>query len=181
MYKKALESAIEMVFSIDTAWKSIAERKSNVYKTFLTPIWSLIILSSFIGGWLISREGSIAFGIKSAIASAFILFVGFYVTSFLLNEYIKKLTDVEKSLKQTQIFVAYSSSLVYLINIIVSLANDLFFLWLFSLYTFYIVYMGSEIYYKIIPERKTNFMIIASLLILGVPLIVKQLLSMMIS
>jgi len=181
MFKEALKSAIQMVFSIETAWQSIAEKRPNVYRELLIPLWTLIVLSSFIGGWLISRDGSIEFGVKNAISEIFTLFIGFYASSFFLNEYIKNLTDVEKSLKQTQIFVAYSSSLVYLVDIMVSLVNDLFFLWLFSLYTFYIVYVGAEIYYKIIPERKTNFMIIASLLILGLPIIAKYLLSMMMS
>lgn len=179
MIRKALESAIEMVFSIDTAWETIAEQRPNILRKFLLPIWGLIIAASFIGGWLISRDGSIELGIKSAMSETFILFISFYISSFCLNEYVKKLTDVEKGLKQTQIFVGYSSSLVYLIDIIVSLANDLFFLWLFSLYTFYIVYMGADIFYKITTERRANFMIISSLLILGMPLLVKYLLSVM--
>lgn len=181
MFKEALKTAIEMVFSLESTWKSIASKKTSKHIDFLIPLWTLIVISSFLGKWLISRNGSLELGIKTGISEIFILFIGFYASSFLLNEYIKRLTDVDENLKKTQVFVAYSSSLIYLVDIIVSLANDLFFLWLFTLYTFYIVYIGAEIFYKIIPERKTNFMITASLLILGMPLIVKYLLSMMIS
>jgi len=181
MFKEAIKSAIQMVFSVETAWGRIAASKASLYRNFLLPLWTLIVISSLIGKWFISRNGSFELGVKAAISEVFILFIGFFVTAFILHEYIKRLTDVNKNIKASRIFVAYSSSLVYLVDIIVSLANDLFFLWLFTLYTFYIVYVGSEIFYRIIPERKVNFTITASLLILGVPLIVKYFLSLIIS
>lgn len=181
MFREALKTAIQMVFSLETTWKHIATTQTSLYRNFLLPLWALIVISSFIGKWLISRNGSLELGVKTAISEVFILFIGFFVTAFILNEYIKRLTDVIKNIKATRIFTAYSSSLIYLVDIIVSLANDLFFLWLFTLYTFYIVYVGAEIFYRIIPERRVSFMVIATVLILGIPLVVKYLLSLIIS
>ena len=128
-----------------------------------------------------SQDGTIEIGIKNVISEVFVLFVSFNVSSFILNEYVKNLTDVECGLNRARIFVAYSSSLVYLINMVVSLVPDFFFLWLFALYTFYIVYLGAEIFYKITSQRKTNFMIIISLVVLFVPLFLRSCISAMVS
>ncbi|MFR9165313.1 MAG: YIP1 family protein [Dysgonomonas sp.] len=176
-----MKLAIQFVLSPQTAWESLQEKEPKLYKDFLMPLWGLVVLASFLGGWFITRDSSLELGIKNAIIETFTLFVGFHVASFILNEYINKMTDVEKGLRRTQWFVACSSSLVYLLDMVVALVNDFFFMWLFSLYTFYIVYIGAEIYYKVIPERKVNFMLIASILILGIPLIVKLCLSWIIT
>ncbi|GAB6010773.1 YIP1 family protein [Viscerimonas tarda] len=172
--------AIQVIFSPQLAWEYISMRRfTNLYRGFIAPLWISLVVSAFIGGWLVSADSSFELGLKNLIIEAFILFVGFHISAFLLNEYIGKLTDVEKGLKNAQVFVAYSSSLVYMVGIIVSILPDFFFLWLFSIYTFYIVYAGSEIYYRIIPEKRMNFMVIASLLIIGVPIIIRTCLSMM--
>lgn len=181
MFKDALGSAIEMVFAQIKGWKAVAKDEPNPYKQFLYPIWFLIMISSFIGGWLITEEGTFETGLKNMITEGFIVFVSFHVSSFLLNECIRNKDKSEKDLKRTRIFVAYSSSLIYLIDIIVSLINDFFFLWLFSLYTVYIIYNGAEIFYKVKNTQQKNvFMVVASVLILGMPLILKFFLSLMI-
>jgi len=179
MFKESLRMAVRMVFSPQEAWKEILEEKKNLYKDFLLPIWSIILLLSFVGGWFFARNGSFELGVKNLIVESFILFGSFHISSFCMNEYVGRLTDVGKNLKNTQKFVAYSSSLIYLIEIVVALFNDFFFIWLFALYTPFIVYVGAEVFYKIIPERRTNFMLLVSTFILIMPLILKTALSMM--
>jgi len=168
-----------MVLSPQTSWETISDKKTGLYREFLLPIWGTIVLLSFAGGWLFTANASFGLGIRNMIFEIFSLFGSFHISSFLLNEYIGKLTDVERNLDKTRIFVAYSSSLIYLIEIIVALFDDFFFLWLFVLYTFYIVYIGAGEFYKITAERRNNFMVITSLLILIMPLILKSVLSMM--
>ena len=177
MIKGAIKAAIQVVFSPQTAWEEISEKKTNLYRDFLFPLWGIIVFLSFIGGWLFARNGGLELGFKSLITEAFILFGSFHVSSFCMNEYAGHLTDVGRNRRKSQVFVAYASSLVYLIEIVVALIDDFFFLWLFALYTLYIVYIGAEIFYKIIPERRTNFMLLASFFILGMPIILKACLS----
>ena len=171
--------AIQFVLSPQTAWESVTENRPGLYRSFLLPIWGVIIIVSFTGGWLLNVNGSVGLGIRNMIFEIFSLFASFHMSSFLLNEYAGKLTDIGKNIDKARVFVAYSSSIIYLVEIAVAIFDDFFFLWLFVLYTFYIVYAGAEEYYKITSERRTNFMIITSLLILIMPFIMKSVLSMM--
>ncbi|NDW19643.1 DUF1282 domain-containing protein [Dysgonomonas sp. 216] len=177
MIQGAFKSAIQVMFSPTEAWENILENKHNIYREFLFPIWGVILVLSFIGGCFFTYNASFELGVKNLLAEGLILFASFHISSFFMNEYAGKLTDVGKNLKKTQVFVAYSSSVIYLIEIAVALFDDLFFLWLFAFYTPYIVYIGAGIYYGIIPERRTNFMLLASAFILGMPLILKSGLS----
>jgi hypothetical protein len=180
MFKEAVETATRMIFSPQIAWEYASmKQNNNLYKGFLFPLWAVICLSAFVGGWFVSAEGSIELGFKNLVIEAFILFIGFYISSFLLNEYITTLANIEKGQKNTRVFVAYSLSPYYLIGIITSVLPDFFFLWLFAVYTAYIVYTGAEIYYLIGSEKRVNFMAIATIIIIGVPLILKMLLSAM--
>lgn len=181
MFKEALKSAIQVVFSIEIAWKRISKGETDVYREFLYPIWTLIVASCFIGGWLISKDSSFELGLKNVIVEVFTLFIGFQISLFFFREYLDKNTDIDQTAKKPAVFVAYSSSLLYLIDIVVALINDFFFLWLFSVYTFYIVYQGAEIYYKVPRIKKNRFMLVVSLLIMGVPLILKYIFSAMIT
>ena len=175
MFKDALKTASRVIFSPQVAWEYISMRGTiNLYKKFLIPLWVIIIVSAFIGGLFVSADNSFEHGIKNLIIDAFVLYVGFHMSVFFLNEYAKKQEVAEKDRKKAEIFVAYSSSLIYLVNIIVSILPAFFFLWLFSIYTFYIVYIGAEIYYQIIPEKRMSFMTVATLFIIGIPLILRS-------
>jgi hypothetical protein len=182
MYKEAVKTAIRMIFSPQIAWEYVSMRRdANLYKGFLIPLWAIICLSAFIGGCFVSAESGIELGFKNFIVEVFVLFIGFYISSFLLNEYVATLTGVEKGLKNARVFAAYSSSLLYLVGIIASVLPDFFFLWLFAVYTAYMVYVGAGIYYLIIPEKQVNFMAVTTTVIIGVPLALRLFLSMMLS
>lgn len=181
MFKEALKSAIQVVFSIEVAWRRISKRKIDLYREFLFPIWMLIVASCFMGGWLISKDSSFELGLKNVIIEVFSLFIGFQISVFFFREYLNKNTEINRNGKSPSVFIAYSSSLLYLIDIVVALINDFFFLWLFSVYTFYIVYRGAEIYYKVPQIKKINFMLVVSLLVMGVPLVLRYVFSAMIT
>lgn len=180
MLRNIFKSPAQMIFTPQIAWEYVSVRRgTNLYKGFLLPLWIIIIVAAFIGGCFVSANSSFEQGLKNLITETFVLFVGFHVSSFLLNEYTNKLTGIEKGLKNAQVFVAYSSSLIYLIAIIVSILPDFFFLWLFSIYTFFIVYVGAEIYYKVTVDKRTNFMLVTTFIILGTPMILRWFLSIM--
>lgn len=172
MLKEAIKTAILIAFSQEAGWKSIQGKKINLYKDFLLPIWCIIAVAAFLGGWFVSRNGSIEIGLKNTFITIFILFIAFYISSYLLNEILKSVLKINSGMKQAQAFVALSLSLFYLIDIVVSLINDFFFLWLFVFYTFYIVYLGAGIFYNIPAEKKVMFTLVATLLILGIPLLI---------
>jgi len=173
MIVKAIRTALQVIFSTQAVWKITLRTKVNLYNDFLLPLWILIIAASLLGGWFFTQNGSFEIGLRNAIIEFFTICVGFYIASFFLNESIASYTEEEKNLKKTKIFVAYSSSLLYLIDICVSIFSDFFFLWLFVLYTFYIVYIGASTFYKISIDKRGSFMVIASLLIIGIPLLIK--------
>lgn len=181
MFKNAYSLAIRFVFAPDKSWQIVSNRKYNkAPHYFLFPLWSIIVLFAFIGNYFLRENGSFEAGIKMAIIEVISLLGSFYISGFILNEYVSTLKPQIKDRKKAQSFIAYGSALMYLIYIFVAMFKDFFFLWLFSFYTLYIVSVGADIFYKIDAKNRTNFSVIATILIVAMPLIIKYSLSLIV-
>ena len=82
---------------------------------------------------------------------------------------------------KVQQFVGYSSALIYALFIILPFLSDFFILWMFALYTAYIVYTGFGLYIIGKEETRMSFTGIATALILLTPAAIKTILSFLIN
>lgn len=181
MFQRAYSLTIKFIFSPAEAWTVVNCRKNDRIPTsFLFPLWIVIILFALIGSWFLLPNGSFELGLKNALTQTISLFGAYYISSFILNEYIAATVPQKKNLRKAQNFIAYASALMYLINIVVAMFKDFFFLWIFSFYTFYIVSVGAEIFYRFNAQRRTQFSALATLLIIVMPLIIKYSLSLIV-
>ena len=78
-----------------------------------------------------------------------------------------------KNLKLCQFFVGFSSALMFTLNIVWLLLPDFFFLYIFILYTFYIVWEGSVIFMKVTQAQQMKFSMVATLLIILTPKLIE--------
>ena len=106
-------------------------------------------------------------------------FGGYYVAAYVLNEIGKSWFSFEKNLKLWQHFVGYSSALMFTLNIVWMLLPDVFFLYIFILYTFYIVWEGATIYFSVGDAQRMKFTTISTLLIIATPHIINKFLLLL--
>lgn len=182
MYKAVFMTIILLITSPHKAWRQIETRKEVLQvflNRFLHPVFGIIALTSFVGGLWILPDGNLQSALKLMIVTVVTVFGGFYIASYLTNELLSRFKNVR--LKGVyQVFIGYSSVMLYMLFIIYPLASNIPILWLLSLYTVYIVYTGAKIYCDVNEKVIMNFTTVMTAIILLVPAIIFALMSFLI-
>ena len=118
--------------------------------------------------------------LKSTIINLVTVYGGYYIGSYILNEFLLKF-GVPKDEPKVQQFVGYASALIYAMFIILPFLPDFSILWIFALYTAYIVYTGYGLYIIGEEETRMSFTGIATALILLTPAVMYMILSYLIN
>jgi len=180
MLKQLFQILYKMISRPAKGWSERAEEKPSgnevFFKTYLYPLIGIIALLTFIGGFFTEKEFNLEAALRYTINITVTLFLGFYLASFLLSEWISRYLGLSKQPERCRRFVGYSSSLIYVLYLIKALLPHLFFLDLFLLYTVYIIWEGAGIYLKIDEKKKLSFTIGASLIILLSPYLIRLIL-----
>jgi hypothetical protein len=184
MFKGAIRLLLAIIFSPKETWKELSEGKGNdqfFERNYLYPVMLLVVFSSFVGALFSSDEHVFQAAVKEMIITLIVVVGGYFISSYILNEYLSSAAPEQKNLSLTRQFIGYSSSLNYALHILVALLNDLFFLWIFSFYTVYLVYLGSYEFIKIEESRRGQYVVVASSLVLLVPYFIRLVMGQMIN
>lgn len=184
MFKDAIKLLLAIVFSPKIAWKELSESKENndfFKKNYLYPVILMIAFSSLIGGYFGAEQHFLQSAFKEMFISLIVVCGSYLISTFCLNEYLASVFPENKGIWQSRQFIAYASAINYCLYILLSILSDLFFLWMFSLYSVYLVYIGSYEFLKIEESRRGQFVVVASILVLFVPYLIKTLLCQMIN
>ena len=146
---------------------------------FIYPLIGIVSVAAFVGVLFTRKEFDVELALKSSIRTLVSVFGGFYVASYVLNEFWQGLFNREKDLKLCQCFVGYASSLMFALNIVLTLLPEFFFLRIFVLYTFYIIWEGATPYMQVNETERMKFVGISTTLILLTPWIIEIILSML--
>ncbi|MBP1617662.1 MAG: hypothetical protein H6Q14_1489 [Bacteroidetes bacterium] len=180
MFRGAIRLLLAIIFSPKETWKELSITKDGdkfFERNYLFPIFILIALASLIGGYLHADQHLLQNAVKNMIISVIEISASLIISSYLLNEYLGSISLKMKDISKSRQFMAYASALNYVLYILVALLDDLFFLWMFSIYAAYLVYIGSLEFIKLSEEKRSQFVVIASLLVLFVPFIIKNVLG----
>ena len=82
-------------------------------------------------------------------------------------------------LELCQMFVGFSSALMFTLDIVWMLLPDFFFLYIFIVYTFYIVWEGSTVFMQIEEAAQMKFTVFASVLIIAMPHLIEKVLILL--
>ncbi|WP_418893038.1 Yip1 family protein [Limibacterium fermenti] len=171
MWRDIFLTIIQLTTSPQQAWNHIEkdeETRDEFFNRFLHPLFAIIAVTSFIGGIGLMHGAGLQMALKMAIINIVTLYSSYYIVSYTLNEMAVQF-GLEKNRYLYQRFVGYSSVVMYALYMVMPLLSDFFILWVFALYTIYIVYNGAEIFMKTREEKRMNFSIVATLLIVAVP------------
>ena len=179
MWRDIFVTVIQLIVASPGAWKEIdkeARPQNGFTSRFLYPIFGIIALASFVGGLWFTRDGDLQRALKDVIVSVVAVYGGFYIASYALNEAAPRFGQ-KKDLHRFQQFVGYSSVVLYALYTIIPFLPDFFILWLLVLYTLYLVNTGAAFYLKVLPEKRVNFSILASVLVVLSPTLISALFS----
>ena len=181
MLKEIVFRIIQIIAAPEDSWTKLSARESHqaFINRYLHPIFGVISLTAFIGELWIVQDGNIETALKSTIISLVTVYGGYYIASYILNEFLPRF-DIPKDEPKVQQFVGYSSALMYALFITLPFLSDFFILWIFALYTVYIVYTGYGVYVIGKEEHRMNFTGVATTSILLTPTVINGILSILI-
>lgn len=181
MFKEIVLKIVRMITAPEESWRKLMANENHeaFLNRYLYPLFGIIALTSFIGG-LIVQDGDVQNALKSTIISLVTVYGGYYIGSYILNEYLPRL-GISKDEPKVQQFVGYASALIYALFIILPFFSDFFILWIFALYTAYIVYSGYGLYIIGKEETRMSFTGIATALILLTPAAINKILTFLIN
>ena len=175
--KVIFSTAIALIFKPAETWKKLRDKQKEDYEKFLSdfiyPFVGLVTIASFIGILFTRKEFDVQIALKASILSLISVLGGFFLASYLVNEVWRKMYHRENNFKLCMCFVGYSSSLMYMLNILLSLLPEFFFLRFFALYIIYIVWEGAIPYMDVTEEEQLKFVGISTALIILTPLAIE--------
>lgn len=183
MYKMIFKLVIALISQPAKTWKELVVEKEKEdaesgkgYEKFLSnylyPFIGLLTIAAFLS-ICTRQEFDIEQALKNSIVTLVSSFGGFYLGAYFLNEVWQGMFKQTKDLKLCQFFVGFSSALMFTLDIVWLLLPDFFFLYIFILYTFYIVWEGSVIFMKVTQAQQMKFSMVATLLIILTPKLIE--------
>lgn len=182
MFKDLFSRLISLIFKPSETWSKLKEREEDeeaFLSRFLYPLIGLVALAAFSGVLFWNSEFNFEIALKSAIKALISYTGGFFLSVYILNEVWQSMFKRPKDLKLCQAFTGYSSSVMFLVSIVLSLLPELFFLYAVILYTPYLIWEGAIPYMEVDENEQIRFSVLASLIIMLPPIIIGYLLFMM--
>ncbi|MDR2384375.1 MAG: YIP1 family protein [Tannerella sp.] len=183
MFKELLNTAILLILKPSDTWTKLEceqnEDNEKFLSRFVYPFTGLVALAAFIGIFLSQKDFNVQLALKSSILSLTSSLGGFFLASYTLNEIWTQYFGHEKNFKLCQRFVGYSSVVMFVLNIVLSLLPDFFYLKICMLYTLYIVWEGTFPYMKVNETEQLKFSMITTALVIFVPVLIEIMLRML--
>jgi len=182
MFKDLFTRLISLIFKPSETWiklKGQEEDEERFLSNYLYPLIGLVALAAFLGVLFSYKEFNLEIALKSAIKNLISYAGGFFLSVYILNEVWQNQFKRPKDLKLCQAFVGYSSSVMFLVSIVLSLLPEFFFLHAVILYTPYLIWEGAIPYMGVKEKEQVRFSVLASVIIMVPPIIIGYLLFML--
>lgn len=176
-YKKLFEQVLALISMPAKAWDAIAEQNKGreIMTAFVYPLIGLCGLSEFIGTFL-GRDLSVMMfqiALTRCCAVAVALFGGFFLAIYLLNRITARMFGWGSQYERIQVFVGYSMTVTFVLNIISGLVSIVLLHWILQLYTMVLVFEGAKRWLKVPETKLTSFSVVATLCILISPAVIE--------
>ena len=190
MYKKIFSWVLAVTFQPNRAWNIIAnkedraEEKGVDYKddpffaNYLYPLIGLVTLASFLSVFT-HKEFVLELALKNSIRTVVAYIGGFYLASYYIKKFCSKFVDMHRRLRRWQHFIGYASAYMYALTIIRMLIPDLFFLYVFVIYTLRIVWEGLPAFMKVETKDRLKVTVVSTIFIIGFSILVELLVEVM--
>lgn len=176
-YKDLLSRTLFILSSPAKAWEQIASEDDakSVLPAFVYPLIGLCGVCEFIGTFFgkefIPDVFQVALTHCCAVAVA--LFGGFFLSSYLIEKMLQKWFATTLSKDMITVFVAYSMTVKFVLDMLSSLLSLKLLLVILQIYTLFVVFEGTRRFLKIREDKVTLFTLVATIIILLCPSIIE--------
>lgn len=172
-YKELFNKMAFLLSSPARFWeKEVSEGQGNrMMSEYVYPLIGLCGLAEFIGTF-IGRDISSEFfqwALTRCCAVAVALFGGFFLAAYLLDKITWRWFDKYVSKEKMQVFVGYSMTVLFVLDIVNGLISIEILHWILQLYTIVVVFEGARKFLGIPERRLTSYTLVATVLILLSP------------
>lgn len=182
MLKSIIQLYLKLIITPDKGWVEIAGRQrshQDFLNNFLYPIFGAISITTFAGAMWMGSASDLNNALKEVIVVIVSLFGGFYIASYIVGVMYLKYEQIREN-ELVQQFVGYSSIVVYLLYFVMPLLPGFELLWLFVVYSFYLVFYGVNVFLNIPEQYRTKFILVSAAAIVFSPFAINFLLSLLV-
>lgn len=143
---------------------------------YVYPLIGLCGLCEFIGTFIGKDITSLMFqlALTRCCAVAVALFGGYFLSVSLLDRFSRYWYGWQGTKDQIQLFVAYSMTVTFVLDMISGLVSIVVLTWVLQLYTIVLVFEGTRRLIGIREQRVTSYTVWATLIILCCPVLIEK-------
>ncbi|NDV47837.1 hypothetical protein D0T49_12345 [Paludibacter sp. 221] len=163
-------------------WDEIASEKApagRVRKEYVYPWIIFAIILSFVFPALYASQRPLEGGLVSAIITAITLFGGYFASVFVSFAYLKKSKPDLASRNDCETVIAYSYTIIILIEIITTIVPSLFFLRILSIFVAYVIWESCRAVWMLKEEDRGSVVLVFSIAVIFIPVIINRLIHWM--
>lgn len=102
------------------------------------------------------------------------MFGGFFLAAYLLDKISWRWFDKYLPKDKLQVFVGYSMTVLFVLDIVNGLVSIEILHWILQLYTVLVVFEGARRFLGIAESKLTSYTVVASILILLSPIVIES-------
>ena len=182
LFKNIISRAWKIIISCNIAWDEIAVERLSVKQIraqYIYPWIGLTVAMAFLFGLLYARNAVFENAILNAVITSISLLGGYFVSNFICFAYLKKSRPDLATKIQTETLVAYSYTIIILIELFMIIVPSLFFLRILSLFVVYVIWEGCHAIWQLKEDERGNIVLVFSLVIIFVSIIINRMISFM--
>jgi len=170
-----------IIWSPKEEWTRIKEENESIWQmlvSFMLPLLIISAITSMIGGYI--HRGDTGWNSGLLVIYGAIPVLSISLTIALSIPAINAMTGSfggTPNFNQSSQLVIFSFLPVILVIIILGLSPEIYLIGLFALYSYFIMFIGTQVLPDIPPERQSNFSTLSSTMMLVIYLIINFILS----
>lgn len=150
-----------LVLNPQKEWLLVKEEDNGFRTLFIKyggPLITLGSITLFLRNLFF--EYSLIGNLVTAIVYFLSMFGSMYLSTLIINEFSRNF-GIEKNKNEIANLVIYSSLAFYLVQAVVNMHQQLGLLSIFSLYSIYLYWIGTGVYFKNLEKSKMGFVVIS--------------------
>ncbi len=181
LVRNILHKMGQLITSPTKAWSEInqeAKSDNEIHMSYVFPLIYTCVAVVFAFQWMYEASLEIAF-LQGVVAAAS-LFGGYFLVREASLAFLKRYSDDLVDRTDVTRLVAYSYTVIFVLNMVIAIAPSMFFLWVLAFYTFYLVSEGAKVILDNPESKHNNIVLVVSFMILIANNVLSLLMKMMI-
>ena len=151
----------------------------KILQQFIFPLAEILLVVAFLST-LLYTELNVASAVVKSIFAYLVFIVSFGGAMLSVRLLMQYRFKIETNSRNIMLMVASLMAVVFVVKFFGYVFPSLFFISLFYLYNFYLVWVMSEGVIDIPEEKRNEYMVLVSFIIVAIPFIIEKLLNLLI-